>query len=79
MTPKATLQHSSKPDQSVDFVIITALPEEQEAVLKKLPGHRKLAPTVGDIRTYYQAYLPVTLAKKSGSSRMHTAAKFIKV
>lgn len=39
----------------VDFVIITALEEERDAVLSKLPGYRKLDKTSDDIRTYYDA------------------------
>ena len=38
----------------VDFVIITALEEERDAVLGKLPGHRKLDKESGDVRTYYE-------------------------
>jgi nucleoside phosphorylase len=40
---------------SVDFAIITALEEERDAVLSKLPGHRKLDKTSNDVRTYYEA------------------------
>lgn len=49
----------------VDFVLITALPEEREAVLKKLPGYQQLSPTHEDIRTYFQAELPTTFAEGS--------------
>ncbi len=44
----------------VDFVIVTALEEERNAVLDKLPGHQRLGPSEDDIRTYFSANLPVT-------------------
>lgn len=44
----------------VDFVIITALEEERDALLSKLPSHQKLPPTHEDIRVYFRAELPVT-------------------
>jgi len=44
----------------VDFVIITALEEERDAVLAKLPGAQKLPPSAGDVRVYYAAELPAT-------------------
>ena len=37
----------------VDFVIVTALEEERDAVLDKLPGYQRLTPTEEDIRVYY--------------------------
>lgn len=43
----------------VDFVIVTALEEERDAVLSKLKGWRKLPPTKADVRVYFHAYLPV--------------------
>jgi nucleoside phosphorylase len=39
----------------VDFVIVTALPEERDALLAKLPGARKLDKGIGDIHTFYAA------------------------
>ncbi len=45
-----------------DFVIVTALEEEREAMLRHLPGHRRLPPTAEDVRVYYQAELPVILS-----------------
>lgn len=44
---------------SVDFVLVTALPEERDALLDKLPGYTKLPPSTDDIRTYFHAELPV--------------------
>jgi nucleoside phosphorylase len=57
--------HSPGPQQEpmasttkpVDFVIITALEEEREAVLALLPGVRKLARDGADTHTYYEATL----------------------
>ena len=39
----------------VDFVVITALEEEREAVLSKLRGVRKLDKEATDVHTYYRA------------------------
>ncbi len=44
----------------VDFVIITALEEERDALLNKLPGYQLLSPSQEDIRQYYKVNLPVT-------------------
>jgi nucleoside phosphorylase len=44
---------------SVDFLIVTPLAEERDAMLAQLPGWRKMPPTEDDIRTYYSAALPV--------------------
>lgn len=46
----------------VDFLIVTALEEERDALLSKLPGYRKLPPSDEDVRVYYSANLPVTFA-----------------
>ena len=43
----------------IDFVIITPLAEERDAVLARLPGYRKLRPSEDDIRVYYAADIPV--------------------
>src|SRR3990172_6176780 len=43
----------------IDFVIVTVLKEEREAVLDRLPGHWRLPPSREDVRTFYQAELPV--------------------
>ena len=45
---------------TIDFLIVTALEEERDAVLDKLPGYQQLNPTHSDIRVYYQAEVPVT-------------------
>lgn len=44
-------------EKRVDFVIITALEEEREAVLALLPGYRKLPRDGADTHTYYDATL----------------------
>jgi tetratricopeptide (TPR) repeat protein/nucleoside phosphorylase len=46
--------------ETIDFVIITALEEELDAVLDKLPNAQKLSPSAEDIRVYYRVELPVT-------------------
>lgn len=46
--------------EMVDFVLVTALEEERDAVLEQLPGFQKLPPSKEDIRTYFRAELPVT-------------------
>src|SRR5262245_13351470 len=58
--------HTSQPSQRsargrrIDFVFVTALLEEQEALLEMLPGYQRLAPLAEDIYTYFQAEIPVT-------------------
>ncbi|MCP3165160.1 phosphorylase family protein [Myxococcus qinghaiensis] len=42
-------------DSQVDFVILTALEEERDAVLSKLPGYRKLDRVGEEAHTYYEA------------------------
>src|SRR2546423_14751618 len=51
----------------VDFVIVTALEEERDAVLSKLPSYRKLPPTEDDVRVYFHSVLPVVYADGSES------------
>ncbi len=55
---------------SVDFVIITALKEEQEAILTKLPPVQRLPPTDDDVHVYYRTELPLTLS--DGTSGTYT-------
>lgn len=50
-----------EPPSTADFVIITALEEEREAVLRKLPGYQRHDPSHDGIRVYYSADLPVIL------------------
>ena len=45
-----------------DFVIITALQEELEALLVKLPSPQRLPPIDEDVHVYYQANLPITFS-----------------
>ncbi len=49
----------------LDFVIITALEEERDAVLAKLPEYQRLAPSDYDVQVYYWATLPVTFPDDS--------------
>jgi len=46
--------------KAVDFLIVTALQEERDAVLRKLPGYRKIAPQQDDNCTYFRADLPIS-------------------
>ncbi len=66
-TQPGTSSQAAKPPTSsitsaaeqVDFVIITALEEERDAMLSKLPGYKRLKPSDADIRTYYKATVEV--------------------
>ncbi|HYU71946.1 MAG TPA: NB-ARC domain-containing protein [Ktedonobacteraceae bacterium] len=49
-------------ERLTDFVIITALQEELQALLDKLPSPQRLPPTDEDVRVYYQADLPITFS-----------------
>jgi nucleoside phosphorylase len=52
---------ADRPNTSpVDFVIVTALEEERDAVLDKLPGYQKPGPFSDDVRIYFFSSLPVT-------------------
>jgi nucleoside phosphorylase len=55
-------------DSRVDFVVVTALPEERDAVLDRLPGYRQLPPASDDIRTYFQSDLLVTFPDNSSGT-----------
>lgn len=44
-----------EPTSPVEFLIMTALEEEREAILDQLPGYRLLLPTPDDPRIYYTA------------------------
>jgi len=39
----------------IDFLIITALEEERDAILAKLDDYQKLSPTDDDVRVYFQS------------------------
>ncbi len=39
----------------IDFLLITALEEERDAVLNRLPNYRQLPPNSDDVRVYYSA------------------------
>lgn len=49
---------TAMPQAPVDFVIITPLAEERDAVLARLPNSRKLPPAPDHIRVYYAATVP---------------------
>jgi nucleoside phosphorylase len=52
-------------EPQTDFVIITALEEERDAMLSKLPKPRRIAPSLDDIYVYYSSQLPVTFSDDS--------------
>jgi nucleoside phosphorylase len=52
---------------AVDFVIVTPLGEERDAMLEKLAGFRQLPPCEQDIRVYYAAETPVVFSDGSRS------------
>jgi nucleoside phosphorylase len=47
---------------SVDFLLITALEEERDAVLKRLPGYQQLPPSRDDVRVFYSSTIQAKLA-----------------
>jgi nucleoside phosphorylase len=49
----------------VDFLIVTALEEERDAVLLKLPGYKTLPPSEDDVRCYYAARIDATYSDGS--------------
>jgi nucleoside phosphorylase len=74
MQPSATPSHtiaavpgandSSNP-LPVDFVIVTALEEEREALLDKLCPYKRVNPSPDDILHYYMSDIPVTFPDES--------------
>lgn len=53
MSAKVAQNEYSAPEPPVDFVIITALPQERDAFLSKLPGAHVLDKGERDLHTYY--------------------------
>ncbi len=53
-------QPESKDAKSKDFVIVTALEEERDAILRKLQNYSRTPPSDEDIRTYYLCQVPTT-------------------
>jgi nucleoside phosphorylase len=65
--PSSSADHKAAPgeapmttaaDAPTDFLLVAPLPEERDALLARLPGHRKLPPSEDDIRVYYVAEVP---------------------
>ncbi len=48
--------------QPVDFLIITALEEERDAVLRRLPGYQQSPPSEADVRVYYEVVVKAVQA-----------------
>ena len=59
--PPAPRSTTARPP--VDFVIITALEEERDAVLAQLPEPRQLPPSREDVRVYHWATVPAPFAE----------------
>jgi nucleoside phosphorylase len=55
-------QPTSSMQPPIDFVIITPLEEEREAMLLHLGMPKRFPPTADDIRVYYPATVPVTFS-----------------
>lgn len=62
LNPANQSTSASLADGPTDFVIITALREELEALLDKLPSPQRLPPIDEDVHVYYQANLPITFS-----------------
>ena len=67
-TKKLEEQPSHEP--GIEFLIITALEEEQDAVLSKLPGYSRVPPSHDDVRLYYQAEIPIDFPGTDASYRV---------
>ncbi|MGD0118465.1 MAG: hypothetical protein ABSD30_10395, partial [Candidatus Binatus sp.] len=48
--------------RDTDFLIVTALEEETEALIQRLQNVRKLPPEQDDVRVYYSVAVPTTLS-----------------
>jgi nucleoside phosphorylase len=59
---------SPPPPVGIDFLILTPLPEERDAVLRCLGSFRKLPPLEHDIRVYYASDLPATFSDGSATT-----------
>ena len=62
---RVNLKGQSPMQPLVDFVIITPLQEEREAMLAHLGDAKRLPPTNDDIRVYYSTMVPVTFTDGS--------------
>jgi adenosylhomocysteine nucleosidase len=51
----AALTTMATAERPVDFLIVAPLEEERDALLAKLPGHRRLDPDGEDVHTYFEA------------------------
>jgi nucleoside phosphorylase len=68
------VDESSMDRSCKDFVIVTALEEECDALLALLPGHRKHPPTEHSVRVFYTSNLPTTFA--DGSKHTYSVVVF---
>ncbi len=51
----------------IDFLVVTPLEEERDALLDKLPGWQKIAPSEQDVQVYFQSALLTTFPNGSTS------------
>lgn len=58
-SPAVAVPGGPKKPQKIDFLFVTALPEERDALLRRLPGFSRAAPRKDDVHVYFQADLPV--------------------
>lgn len=66
--PSSAKQIDQSLTAPVDFLIITPLEEERDALLNKLPNPKKLDPLTDDIYVYFESNLP--LVSSNGSYRI---------
>lgn len=59
---------NAKHSQQTDFVILTALEEERDSLLSKLPESQKLKPSNNDVHVYYTTRLPVVFPDGSAGA-----------
>ncbi len=58
----------SPSNRGTDFLILTPLPEERDAVLRCLGSYRRLPPSDQDIRVYYESDLAATFPDGSSTT-----------
>jgi 5'-methylthioadenosine/S-adenosylhomocysteine nucleosidase len=51
--------------ERIDFLLVTALPEERDALLRKLPAYAKVAARKDDVHVYFRADLPLGTGGKA--------------
>jgi nucleoside phosphorylase len=62
-----------EPDEPIDFLIVTALPEERDAMFRHLTEAVLLPPREGTVRVYYAAEIPAEIDGDVGKYRLIVA------